>query len=343
MKRFILVLAILMVAATGYNQTSRRSANSNDSAVRTSRKSNTNEKSSSSKSTTRTRQNSSRNTNNNVSNNDRTSRSSSTTEQKRSSDTRSANRNVNSNSERAPQRSTSTVQRRSTETKSANRNVNSSSERAPQRSTSTVQRRSTDTKSANQTVRSRRVGTTPSRSVNKTSSRNVHVNYPSSRSYRERHTVTHVYHKAPKSRSYRAKRYVYRTPVHVNIIWTDELHRRYIRMYPQVRYYNYHIGYRINTISSYYADRYIGDVMNVYGKITEVFYAYDADEYYLYMGPHYPYQDFTVVIPGHIGRRFSDRPERFFTGAYLNVTGLITSYDRKPEIVVKERFQLDIY
>jgi hypothetical protein len=116
-----------------------------------------------------------------------------------------------------------------------------------------------------------------------------------------------------------------------------------MEMYPEVRYWHYNVGYRINSTSAYYADYYIGEVMNVYGKVTDVYYAYETDEFFLYFGAYYPYHDFTIVLPGVIARRYSAIPDRYFDNQYISVTGLITAYDGKPEIVVKRNFQLDVY
>jgi hypothetical protein len=87
----------------------------------------------------------------------------------------------------------------------------------------------------------------------------------------------------------------------------------------------------------------MGDVMTVYGRVKEVFYSITTDEYFLYFGAYYPYHDFTVVMPGWMARQHSRRPERYFDNNYIAVTGLITSFEGKPEIVLKESFQLNFY
>jgi hypothetical protein len=110
-----------------------------------------------------------------------------------------------------------------------------------------------------------------------------------------------------------------------------------------VTYWNYYPGYRISNVSAYFAEYYMGEVMTVYGKVKEVFYSRSTDEYFLYFGAYYPYQDFTVVMPGWIARQYTRRPERYFENDYLAVTGLITSFNGNPEIVVKEAFQLNRY
>ena len=69
----------------------------------------------------------------------------------------------------------------------------------------------------------------------------------------------------------------------------------------------------------------------------------ETDEFFLYFGAYYPYQDFTVVVPGEVAYRFSRNPDRYFDNDYVMVTGLITEFDGKPEIVVKHADQLRRY
>lgn len=186
---------------------------------------------------------------------------------------------------------------------------------------------------------------TPVRNTTGVNSKHGHYNhnYTTTRVYRGQHTYHHSHKYVPESREYRAKYYVYREPVHVHVVWTRDLHRHYINMYPSIRHWEYRYGYRIDNVSAYYADYYIGDVKTVYGRVKEVFYARESDEFFLYIGDYYPYQDFTIVLPGHIAREFSRRPDVYFTNEYVDVTGLITEFEGKPEIVVKRNFQLGVY
>jgi hypothetical protein len=77
--------------------------------------------------------------------------------------------------------------------------------------------------------------------------------------------------------------------------------------------------------------------------VNEVYYAWETDEYMLYIGAYYPYQDLTIVVEGNEARRFSYRPEVFFQGQYIAVTGLVTAYYDSPEIVVYDKIQIEIY
>jgi hypothetical protein len=153
-----------------------------------------------------------------------------------------------------------------------------------------------------------------------------------------------VYHvKRPRSIEYRRIHYAYRVPKHINIVWTPRMYRQYVLIYPEFRYWYYPYGYRIRTISAYDAAYYVGDVANVYGNVYEAWYSWQTDEYYLYFGAPYPHHDFSVVIPGKKARQFNRNPEIFFKGRYIWVTGLISLYDGKPEMIVREKHQIHLY
>lgn len=296
MKKTILILVAMLMATTAYNQTSRRSANSNTDAREG---------------------------------------------QSRSTYTRPGNSSSRTTTARSNRNATRTA------TITANSNVNQDRNRTTRTRTTTV----TSNRTHNPRVvkdRNTHYNHRDRNNVNRynhrsTSTRTVYASSPSSRHYKGHHKTTYIYHTPPREKSYRVKHYHYRTPVYVDIVWTRDMHRHYIKMYPDYRFRHYDYGHRINTISAYRADYYIGDVQTVYGKVTEVFYARETDEYFLYIGPHYPYQDFTVVIPGHIARKYSHRPGYYFRQQHVNVTGLITAFEGKPEIVVKRRFQLNVY
>lgn len=181
----------------------------------------------------------------------------------------------------------------------------------------------------------------PSRNeVNAT--RNV-THYPTHRKYVRTKKHVHVHVRKPKPVHYRAKHYAYRRPVHMNIVWTRNVYREYCVIYPELRRWRYHRGYVVHTISAYDAYYHMGEVRRVYGKVSDTFYAYKTDEYFLYIGARYPYQDFTVVVPGRIARRYHRNPERYFYRNHVEVNGLITSFDGEPEMVIKRPSQLRTY
>jgi hypothetical protein len=129
----------------------------------------------------------------------------------------------------------------------------------------------------------------------------------------------------------------------LDIIWDVHLYHQYRNLYPHYDYWYYPIGYRIHTVSAYDADRYIGEFARIYGRVSEAWYNQETDEFLLYFGEPYPYQDFTVILSNRDARRFSRRPERYFTGKDIAVTGVVSVFDGKPEMVIKRRSQIDIY
>ena len=131
-------------------------------------------------------------------------------------------------------------------------------------------------------------------------------------------------------------------PTYSNIYWTRNMYRNYHRWYPEYRW-NYKYGYRINTISVFDAKYNMGEVANVYGRVYATWYNEETNDYLLFFGGEYPNQQFTVVLPARIARKFSRRPERYFLGEHITITGLITTFDGSPEMVVKDKHQIGIY
>lgn len=131
-------------------------------------------------------------------------------------------------------------------------------------------------------------------------------------------------------------------PTYGNVYWTRNMYRDYHRWYPEFNWrYNY--GYRINTISVFEAQYNLGEVAMVYGRVYATWHNKETDDYLLFFGGDFPYQQFTVVVPGRVARKFNWRPERYFLGEHITITGLITTFDGSPEIVVKNSSQLGLY
>ena len=142
---------------------------------------------------------------------------------------------------------------------------------------------------------------------------------------------------------YKKVHHHYRSPRRTHVTWTPEMYREYRIMYPEFSYWYYPTGYRIVTVPAYNAWFHIGEVRNIYGRIHGAWYSWTTDEYYLYFGGTYPYQDFTVIIEGRDARRFSRHPELFFEGRYIWVTGLVSTFEGKPEIMVRRKSQIHLY
>jgi hypothetical protein len=131
-------------------------------------------------------------------------------------------------------------------------------------------------------------------------------------------------------------------PTYRDIYWDRSMYHNYSRWYPGF-HWSYNYGYRIQTISIFDAKYNLGEVAMVYGRVYATWYNNETDDYLLFFGGDFPYQQFTVVVPGHVARKFSWTPERYFLGEHLTITGLITTFDGSPEIVVKNKSQLGIY
>ncbi len=165
--------------------------------------------------------------------------------------------------------------------------------------------------------------------------------YPGHMRTREVRVYRHIPSPAPVE--IRRVNYVYRAPITVEIYWTHGLYREYRAIYPFYNHWDYHYGARVLSIPAYDAGYHVGRFRSVYGRVHEVYYAPETDLYYLYFGAPYPYHDFSVVISRREARRFSNRPEWFFNGQYIIVTGVIAMYDDRPEIEVVRRSQIVRY
>ena len=261
------------------------------------------------------------------------------TDQRNSKAQQSVNRsrttpNQNVNRSNTQNRSTSTTQTRTTNGNSNNRTKTSAGTTTQNKSQQHVDRNNAYQRTA-PTNNNRTVEVT-----RKTTSNRV---YHTDRTYvTPRTQVRTVYHQTP-ARETHHHHYVRRTPAHVDIVWDVHMHRDYCTIYPYVKVWRISAGTRIHSIPAYDAYAYVGDVMRVYGYVNEVYYDTRADEYHLYLGDFYPFQDFTVIVPGYVARRISYRPMRYFRNRYIWSTGYITEYERMPEMIVKRDYQFGVY
>lgn len=155
-------------------------------------------------------------------------------------------------------------------------------------------------------------------------------------------TTDHI-HQRPSYRTHSQHVYIKRSPSRVNIVWDVHMHRDYCKIYPFVRVWRIPVGTHIQSIGAYDAYFYVGEVKRVYGYVREIYYEPYSDEYHLYLGDYFPFQDFTVVVPGYIARQMSRRPKSYFLHQYIWTTGYITEFDDKPEMIVKRNYQIGIY
>lgn len=164
-----------------------------------------------------------------------------------------------------------------------------------------------------------------------------------SNNIRVREVRVHRHIPAPDPIEVRRVKHVYRAPVRLEIYWSRRMHHDYMTIYPFYRNWHYTYGSRILAIPAYDAYQHEGYLRSVYGRVYEVYYAPESDLYYLYFGAPYPHHDFSIVMSRREARRFSSRPEWYFNGQYLMVTGIIAMYDGRPEIEVLRRSQLEKY
>jgi len=316
MKRTTVILAMMLIAATTFSQSERRTTNREKPAQRT----------------TETR----RESNNNQ-----------TTVQQKSSGEATQTR------QQQPSRTPRDAEKNKAVAPAPNRNVGTSNQRPANNNQSTSTRRE-PVRNEPQRDDNRHRPNPPHKNAPAHNPGHNHIknhavytkpykDYSSPRVYREQHVVNHHYKQVPMNRIYRSHHHVYRAPANINIIWTPVIHHRFVEIYPMIKVWYYPTGYRIQTISAYDASYYKGEVMNVYGQVNDMFYSHATDEYFLYIGPYYPYHDFTVVLPGWLARSFNPQPMRFFNNQYLTTTGLITEFDGIPEIVVKDQMQINLY
>ncbi|MCF8225031.1 MAG: hypothetical protein K9J30_04045 [Bacteroidales bacterium] len=158
-----------------------------------------------------------------------------------------------------------------------------------------------------------------------------HLHYPAKRVKMYVHPSTYHNH-------YRVLYY----PAHRDIIWTKRTHRYYVNLYPGYTW-RYPVGYTIRTISVFDAEYNIGQVNRIYGRVYGTWLNRETDELLLFFGGEFPYQTFTMIVPGKIARRYSWRPERYFLGQHIIATGLITRFENKPEMFIRDRHQFDVY
>ncbi len=143
--------------------------------------------------------------------------------------------------------------------------------------------------------------------------------------------------------TYRSNYRVLYYPRYSEIVWTRSMHRHYIGLYPNYGAWHYNLGYRIQTISAFDAKYNVGEIARVYGRVYGTWYNPDTDDLLLFFGGEYPYQEFTMVVPGNVARRYSWRPERYFLGQHISATGLITRFEGKAEMLIKRKTQIDVY
>ena len=97
-------------------------------------------------------------------------------------------------------------------------------------------------------------------------------------------------------------------------------------------------------ISPEEAHKYIGEIQTVCGTVASTKYAIRSrgQPTFLNLNRPYPNHIFTIVIWGADRYKFKNPPEIFLKGKTICVTGLITTYRGKPQIIVQDPSQINI-
>jgi micrococcal nuclease len=98
------------------------------------------------------------------------------------------------------------------------------------------------------------------------------------------------------------------------------------------------------TISPQDAANFIGESKTVCGTVASAHFAakVKGQPTFINLDMPYPNQIFTVLIWGSDRSKFEKPPETLFSGKEICVTGMIQSYQGRPEIIVKEPGQIKV-
>ncbi|MBW7995351.1 MAG: DNA-binding protein [Candidatus Glassbacteria bacterium] len=99
-----------------------------------------------------------------------------------------------------------------------------------------------------------------------------------------------------------------------------------------------------DAITADQAKNYIGETKTVIGQVVSAKYAAGSrgKPTFLNLDKPYPNQIFTVVIWGSNRSKFDEPPEKHFLKKKVRVTGKISEYRGKPQIVVTDPKQINI-
>jgi micrococcal nuclease len=104
------------------------------------------------------------------------------------------------------------------------------------------------------------------------------------------------------------------------------------------------IAYAQETITPEDAAKFIGHQKTVCGTVASAHFAakVKGQPTFINLDKPYPNQIFTVLIWGSDRSKFEQSPETLYSGKQICVTGMIKSYQGRPEIVVKEPVQITV-
>lgn len=90
------------------------------------------------------------------------------------------------------------------------------------------------------------------------------------------------------------------------------------------------------------AAKHIGDTVTISDKIYSTKPIENTGMVLLDMGGSHPDQLLTIVIKGEDRSKFDSKPEEYYKGRNVKVTGVIINYNGKPEIIVSSPADLKV-
>jgi DNA/RNA endonuclease YhcR with UshA esterase domain len=90
------------------------------------------------------------------------------------------------------------------------------------------------------------------------------------------------------------------------------------------------------------ASKHVGETVTVCDKVYSTKLIENSQMTLLNLGGYYPNQLLTIMIPGKDRNKFKEQPENSLKGKNVCVTGKVTMYRNKPEIVVNEPSQITV-
>jgi DNA/RNA endonuclease YhcR with UshA esterase domain len=102
------------------------------------------------------------------------------------------------------------------------------------------------------------------------------------------------------------------------------------------------VAFAQDTIKPEETGKYIGQQKTVCGTVASAHYATRSkgQPTFINLNKPYPNQVFTVLIWGSDRGKFEKPPEMLYSGKEICVTGMIKSYQGRPEIIVKDPSQI---
>ncbi len=168
--------------------------------------------------------------------------------------------------------------------------------------------------------------------------------YKSSRYQRKRSVKSHGHiNHHYKNRKHTAINYHYyrRTP-RTRLIYQPTWHTFYTHHF-RVNQYRHYVNRPLRLFSGNTAQYHVGEIASVFGRVYETYYDEINQEFHMSFGAPYPRQDFTVVVTGREARRMNRIRPGYFIGQDFIVSGLITRYNGKPEVIVRYQNQIVKY